>query len=129
MIFILFSSVEPQVAVNVEQDYTSSVGEDVVLECGLQFGSLRETQYIEWRTRGGMVLVSSDSPGAPGDHFQLNLQTFQLTIEGVTSADEQLSPFGGYICRSGGSNRLSARTNLDATEVYLTVLESSDEGV
>ena len=73
--------------------------------------------------------MSSDNPGAPGDHYQLNLRTFQLTIEGMTSADEQLSPFGGYICRSGGSNLLPARTNLDATEVYLTVLESSDEGV
>ena len=53
MIFILFSSVEPQVAVNVEQDYTSTVGEDVVLECGLQFGSLRETPVHRVEDQGG----------------------------------------------------------------------------
>ena len=114
--------------VNPVRDYTSSVGEDAILECGLQFGSLRETQDIEWRTRSGNVLVTSNNPGAPGDHYQLNPQTFQLTIEGVTQADEQRSPFGGYICRSRGSNRLSTRTILDAVEVYLTVQVPSGEG-
>lgn len=127
MIVILCFSVRPQLVVNPQQDYTASLGQDAILDCGLQFGSLRETRYIEWRTRGGNVLVSTQNPGAPGDHYQLSLLTFQLIIEKVTRSDQQLNPFGGYICRSTGSNLLSPRTNVDAMEVYLRVDGSGED--
>ena len=114
-------AVQPQLATNPQQDYVAFLGENIDLDCGLQFGRLMTTRFIEWRTASGEILASTGNPGSPGDRYQFNRQTFQLTIERVPLSAELLSPFDGYICRTTGSSLLATQTNLDASEVYLTV--------